>query len=359
MLKYLVVLLEERAVSFCHYDSGSARPDAPSAPMPLATLKATAEYARSRDLAINFVYGSRPLPVRHAAAIEKTDHIKMVPFPLRNSFDAAVVVAGPEDLDSIGELESNRDRLLILRLNKASLPDLARIVEAIWGRFRRLNLCLLDIEKCTDDDIDLYRSQLLQVSETLLQRSSHDPNVEINCLTDRLMLTEMRNCDAGIQHVTVAPNGRLYICPAFYYRDARDSTSDLTGEPVVPNGQLLQIDHAPICSRCDAYQCRRCVFLNQTLTNELNTPSWQQCRLSHAEREASRQLAARLASLGISGNIPPIPELDYNDPFELVTRRQEEPPPQPRPDDDVADLTDRQLLERIYHIQMEILSRLR
>jgi CXXX repeat peptide maturase len=85
------------------------------------------------------------------------------------------------------------------------------------------------------------------------------------------------------------------------------------------NPHLLQLRHAPICSRCDAYQCRRCVYLSQLMTGELNTPSRQQCVAAHLERNASRRLLRRLRPfLRNSDEMPEIPEIDYLDPLELV-----------------------------------------
>ena len=64
--------------------------------------------------------------------------------------------------------------------------------------------------------------------------------------------------------------------------------------------QLLELKYSPICRICDAYQCKRCVFLNKKLTSEINTPSSRQCRLSHIEREASRLFLQKLKETGAS-----------------------------------------------------------
>ena len=42
---------------------------------------------------------------------------------------------------------------------------------------------------------------------------------QFNLLTDRMMLDKMNNCGAGVTNITLAPNGKFYICPAFYYSD--------------------------------------------------------------------------------------------------------------------------------------------
>ncbi|GHS94395.1 hypothetical protein AGMMS50239_18130 [Bacteroidia bacterium] len=84
--------------------------------------------------------------------------------------------------------------------------------------------------------------------------------------------------------------GKFYICPAFYLADENNFVGDLTQGLIIKNKQLYQITYAPICSNCDTYQCKRCVWLNKKTTLEINTPSHEQCVTAHLERNASREL---------------------------------------------------------------------
>jgi CXXX repeat peptide maturase len=139
----------------------------------------------------------------------------------------------------------------------------------------------------------------------------------------------MHNCEAGIGNITVAPNGKFYLCPAFYYdektgvsnkmnhktKDASRSVGDLENGLCIPNKQLLELDHAPLCRNCDAYHCNRCIWLNQKLTWDNNTPSHQQCVIAHLERNAARDISAKLSEAGYS--LPEIKEINYIDPFDV------------------------------------------
>ena len=132
-----------------------------------------------------------------------------------------------------------------------------------------------------------------------------------------LMLKQMNNCGAGDTTITLAPNGKFYICPAFYYEDEADSIGDLENGLDIKNKQLYRLDHAPICRHCDAWQCKRCIWLNRKTTLEVNTPSHEQCMLAHLERNASRDL---LNDIRKHGTFLPeqeeIKEIDYLDPFD-------------------------------------------
>ena len=154
---------------------------------------------------------------------------------------------------------------------------------------------------------------------------------QINILTDRMMLDKMHNCDAGVNNITLAPNGKFYLCPAFYYDEktnvynqlnhnkpsSDNSVGDLDNGLSIPNPQLLKLDHAPLCRNCDAYQCRRCIWLNRKLTWDNNTPSHQQCVISHIERNASRYLLNKIREIGEFMPEIYIKEISYLDPFDV------------------------------------------
>ena len=89
----------------------------------------------------------------------------------------------------------------------------------------------------------------------------------------------------------------------------------------IKNPQLYRLDHAPICRHCDAYQCKRCVWLNRMMTYEVNTPSHEQCVVAHLERNAAAQLLASIRKYGEflpeKGNLEVVESLD---PFEKASK---------------------------------------
>ena len=85
------------------------------------------------------------------------------------------------------------------------------------------------------------------------------------------------------------------------------------------------MEYAPICRHCDAYQCKRCVWLNRRMTHEINTPSHEQCVAAHIERNASRQLLQNIRRHGeFLPEIGEIKEIDYLDPFNNREKWQQE-----------------------------------
>jgi CXXX repeat peptide maturase len=150
-------------------------------------------------------------------------------------------------------------------------------------------------------------------------------SIELNFITDRLNLHKMKNCDAGIKHITIAPNGKFYICPGFYFDNEDDYIGDLSNGPNIKNQHLLNLDYSPICRICDAYHCKRCIYLNNKTTLELNTPSHQQCVLSHIERNSTINLLDLLdpKANSVSESIS-IPHINYLDPIDILEEKKKE-----------------------------------
>ncbi len=310
MLTHLLVLLDTAAPSFCYYPSGRG----PGQTMSPAVLATAVAFARRRSLALVLLYGETPLPAACRDIIAAAGPAAIVPAALagRHPDAVPVLVAGQDDPGAIPGVRPQ----LIVRLPRERLADLAAVVGVALERTTRLNLYPLDIDRYTDGDLALYRRQLGLVAGLLAARYRQGALTELSILSDRLLLSRMNNCDAGTVHLTVAPDGRLHLCPGFLHAGAVGS---LTGGIAVANARLLALENAPVCARCDAWHCKRCIYLNRKTTLEWNTPSRQQCLLAHHERETTRLLRQRLADLPAFARQAPIPALDYLDPFSQIS----------------------------------------
>lgn len=274
--------------------------------MPIETLRQGIRFGMMENLMIQYVYPDYELPAEYMEVIESIDHSKIKP----TKDDADVVVLnGFADIDV--------EVPVVLRVGKGELFANADKVEALLGKASRLNVVITDVETFTEEDFEEYKALLKQLSTKAEQMFLEGKALQLNLLTDRMMLSKMNNCGAGDTNITLAPNGKFYVCPAFYYEDETDCIGDLEHGLDIKNKQLYSIDHASICRHCDAYQCKRCIWLNRKMTLEVNTPSHEQCVLAHLERNASRDL---LHNVRKHGTFLPeqedIKEIDYLDPFD-------------------------------------------
>ena len=126
----------------------------------------------------------------------------------------------------------------------------------------------------------------------------------------------MNNCNAGYGSITLAPNGKFYVCPAFYFEDENDSLGDLQKGLEIKNRHLYRLEYAPLCRLCDAFHCKRCIWLNRKTTGDVNIPSREQYVTAHLERNASAGLLKQLKPAGLYSHTE-IPEINYLDPFEI------------------------------------------
>ena len=314
MLQYLVIILDDTSSSFCHYTVGRKK----SKLIELDTLRRSIRFAMVENLTIQFVYPDYDLPQEYKNVIETIDHTNIKSLVYADDETDIIVIDGWDFNDS-----KLNDSITVIRTTWAHLFANQDKAKSLLGKVQRLNIVITDVDRMTDEDRQQYKSLLAQISQALetLYIEGHSP--QLNLLTDRMMLTEMNNCGAGDSTITLAPNGKFYVCPGFYYDDEQNSVGDLEKGLEIKNKQLYRLDHAPICRKCDAWQCKRCVWLNRKTTFEVNTPSYEQCVIAHLERNTSRDLMLSLRSKGTF--LPEremIEEINYLDPFdEIINNR--------------------------------------
>lgn len=310
MLKYLIIQLGDNAPSFCHYKTNCNS----NALISIKDLKKALLFGMKENLNFQFILPKNKLTDDYHTLIQSVSACLIAPLSYKNKADVYVT-------DSITELKQDNisaDAIYVLRLTNKELANHTEDLLNIAEKCSRLNIILTDIETYNEDCLTIYQQTINELSQLSKSEILNGKNIQMNILTDRLVLDEMNNCNAGWESVTICPDGKFYICPAFYYEGL--SVGDLKGGLNIKNPQLYRLDHAPLCQRCDAYQCKRCIWLNQKLTNEVCIPSYQQCVISHIERNASRSLLLELQDSITSLSEKNIKQIDYLDPFETIKK---------------------------------------
>ncbi|MBP3298370.1 MAG: CXXX repeat peptide maturase [Muribaculaceae bacterium] len=309
MLKYMIVQLCDTSASFCHYPNTRAERKLIS----VEALRKALRMAMCENMTVQFLYPDYALPSEYVELIESVDHAKVAPVGVTDEADIVVLPS----LDRADEVKEGDT--VCVRISRAELCDSVEALSALLRRVTRLNVSLTDSHTAVPEELPAYADALDRLGETVKEEYARGHFVQLNLLTDRLMLKQMNNCNAGAETVTLAPDGKFYICPAFYL-EGDSPVGDPDAGIEVPNAQLYALSHAPICRSCDAWHCRRCVWLNRKRTLEVNTPGRGQCLTAHAEREASRRLKERMDAAAPGNMFNEIEKLDYTDPFEKVSR---------------------------------------
>jgi len=314
MLQYLIILLDDASTSYCHYESKS-----PSNHLiELPTLKAGIRFAMKENLMIQFVYPESDLSNDYKEAIETIDHSKIIP-STSPMVDEADIVVFNNWKDAIGfALESSST--YVLRICKVDLFAQVDVIKTLISKVSRLNLVIIDIDSFKDDDFVKYQDVLASFSNEVEKLFKEGKTPQLNVITDRIALTQMNNCNAGYNNITLAPNGKFYICPAFYYSEEDREVfcvGDLQNGLSIKAANLYKLPYAPLCRICDAYQCKRCVWINRKMTYDITTPSHEQCVLSHIERNVSRNILENVRKEKEFYPEQDIKEIDYLDPFDV------------------------------------------
>jgi CXXX repeat modification system protein len=214
-------------------------------------------------------------------------------------------------------LGSESHDLCVLRLRRDELEALPNTWESLTEHAARIVLVMMDLDRYDQAGLDRYESVLVDIRQRLAAMYLRGVRTELSAISDRLGLDAPAECGAGLSHLTVNPVGDLYICPGFAL-DREPSVGNIIEGWRIPNEHLLQRRCAPICDSCDAFHCRRCVYMNRRATLEINTPAWQVCRAAHLERESSQVMLSWLHQRRCMENIKPIAPLDYVDPLDKL-----------------------------------------
>lgn len=329
MKQYLIILLDDTSTSYCHYDLSKNERRLIS----INDLKAGILFGMKENLMIQYVLPDYELPMEYKEVMNSIDSHIIIPSSCEdlNAKDAADVVVF-NGWTGLTYYEFEQSKSYVLRTNKADFFDRYLFLNEILSKLSRLSVTFIDEEKFTEDDFTTYKRILANLSAIIEKEYEKGHPVQFNLLTDRMMLKNMNNCGAGDTNITLAPDGKFYVCPAFYYDDVCDgnetslddvcqkgySIGSLKDGLGIKNSQLYELNHAPLCRKCDAYHCKRCIWLNRRTTLEVNTPSHEQCVVSHIERNASRDLLNRIRKHGtFLLGVEEIKKIDYLDIFDV------------------------------------------
>jgi len=221
--------------------------------------------------------------IKHIIPFDKAFISKIVKYVRAN--DLTVVIDG----SNIKDIEKTEIKNCILIVREEDISNLFDWFEKLSIIFCRIDL---KCEVFNFDSLAVYGEQITRLGDMLAKQRKLNKACKINILNGALKLNEMKNCFAGEKDITIAPNGKRYICPAFYFE--KESIENVHESDNPEESKMLKLENAPICKTCDVYQCERCVYLNKKYTSEYNMPSQIQCLKSNKEHEILLKLKREL-----------------------------------------------------------------
>ncbi|WP_368489029.1 radical SAM peptide maturase, CXXX-repeat target family [Clostridium sp. BJN0013] len=285
---YLFFIMDDNCVEYCDYDSMKI-----SRKMPVDIIKNGIKFCEDNfymPIILHSKNNDNIMDINDFSYINRIE-IYENNTTIRNNNCKKIQVIDEENIAFNLNSNSNID-ICILNVSQFKLDTLHTLVEKAFKNYYRINLNLKI--KSKDIDYKLYRGELEKVSDIILDYYRNGQPKEFNKLTDIILLDLMDNCNAGSHTFALAPNGKIYVCPKFYFDNKQSYIGDLENGVNIKEPNLFKLDSAPICKGCDMFNCNRCIYLNKKLTNEFNTPSSMQCKLSMIEKSIAVSLLNKI-----------------------------------------------------------------
>ncbi|HOJ09937.1 MAG TPA: radical SAM peptide maturase, CXXX-repeat target family [Clostridiales bacterium] len=282
--KSLYFLLSDDYITYCQHKNTSVTANTMNYHDIIIGLK----YARSNFFSPIFVHSSNEFNFANIKEYEQYRILHIVPAKFHKEASQlrdCLYVFEEDDLN----LSIRGISKCMLNIDSKEIENLSYYVLKLLNIVKRINVNVLNLDENFNEAE--YRKQLITIKNRLVEFfMTTGLKQEINLITDLCYINERNNCKAGERSFSYAPDGRLYVCSA-YYSSREDSHIANIGEEInrFKNEHLYKTSYNALCSLCDAYQCINCIYLNESATNEVNVSPSYQCRKSYIEREISRQ----------------------------------------------------------------------
>ena len=217
--------------------------------------------------------------------------------------------------------ETNISSNVIFKTNVSDISMLSEhICQLLEHPIKNISINIQDYNKWTKETLVIYKKELEKIAQLIINCWSQNRFVHIDRLTHSLLLKQSGQCMAGRNTYTMFPNGKIYLCPAFYY--LKDNEDFCVGniDSGIENKYKKNLENAKfgVCNTCKALHCQRCIFNNKISTGELSVSAEIQCVISHLELKTTDSIIDRVRELNIDvpKNIKLIPNnLNYFDPL--------------------------------------------
>lgn len=315
--KNMYFILGDNYISYCSYLNEANKQKTMSENI----IKKGLEYCHNNFYKPIFVHFKGERFVRQAE-YDSYEILHIVPsdFCMNNEIypnEDYIIVVSPKNILDL-EKWNGKCKNVIFNICEEEMENLSQYITKCYEYTDRINLNIQNIT--SKFNYFLYKKELKRIADFIIEENiNNGKEKEINVLTDILWLEEHEGCKAGEKNLTYAPDGKLYICPA-YYSQGMEEIGDV-GSVNILNQQLYSVKYFPICQNCDTYQCERCVYINKLYTGEVNVSPEFQCKKAHIERMISLYIQSEIEKSGEV--LHHLDKIEYLDPYSCLKHNSE------------------------------------
>ena len=281
-LKSINVLLDSSAVQFCNCPKSDKEYEI----LPLDSLKKVISFAKDNDYSLRFIHSKKLLPQEYYDCLFEVPHITIVPYGILIDGETVVVFSNLQGLSPL-QLES---KSVIFRISKEDFFINYKLLAHFMSICLRVDIKFSDGDFFNKEDLTKYERCLLWLKDMIKLEWQQGHQIHMNILTDSILNKDSLNCNAGVDSLTLAPNGKFYVCPAFYHQNVENACGSLIEGIHLFNHNLYKKNHSLACRNCNINHCSRCIYENINYTQEVNTPSYEQCAKARMEYKYSIKL---------------------------------------------------------------------
>lgn len=158
---------------------------------------------------------------------------------------------------------------LIINLHPKQLSYASNIVNKLLNRNNSIDIRIMDIDSMDLDNIQTYITFLRQIKD-------HTFIENLKIMGIMISQDETKLCEAQEKKYTIAPNGKIYVCPAFYYNDPNNFIGDIEQGITLKHLENLQNENFNCYNSRTVEGCSKCFYLNKKVTGEYMIPGNKQ-----------------------------------------------------------------------------------
>lgn len=303
-LRYLYIITEDNAPAHCNYTNTCTG----NQKMPKEVLDKALVLCRTEEL----------IPIFQGQIPEYVDMRNQMFFEISDKDSFRNPTTGITVINNIDEQKHFVTAVATLILHRGDIHKISTRIAEMFCEVKRINIFISDLSSWGEEEILSYKEELKKISDYILQKYSQGQyGYQLNVLTDRLYADwdNDNDCGAGISSIAVAPNGKLYACPAFYFNNPEKNIGDLESG-IRMNRNHYTREKSAMCVKCKSGVCNRCLYEGYKVCGELNVPSDTQCRINYVEANESRRLMRKLdevlpAGFHMNRDLPELEYIDY------------------------------------------------
>ncbi len=159
----------------------------------------------------------------------------------------------------------------ILPISRTGLDHLMETITKVGNHSKLINIKFMDISCWDPSDIEKYRMQLCSLGKTLREKLNIFAHYN----------KRENTCNAGVTEFALAPNGKLYYCPGFYYECPSEAICSIDKIETLSsiNTSLHNHSKSSKCIECSNMNCEQCTLQNLKITGFSNLPAKQYCEI--------------------------------------------------------------------------------